>query len=66
MQLSPIQLLNRTLAETAIDAGTTAEAAGGRKEILYAQITNTHHFVPLTFETLGTINCKGTAFLSEL
>ena len=53
------------LAKTAIEAGAAAEAAG-RKEVKYVQITNTHHFVPLAFETLGPINSKGTAFLSEL
>jgi hypothetical protein len=54
------------LAKTAIEAGAAAEAAAGRKEVKYAQITNTHHFVPLAFETLGPINSKGTAFLTEL
>ena len=53
------------LAKTAIEAGAAAEAAAGRKEVKYVQITNTHHFVPLAFETLGPINSKGIAFLSE-
>ena len=55
------------LAKKAIEAGSAAEAAADRKEVkTYAQITNTHHFVPLAFETLGPINSKGTALLTEL
>ena len=54
------------LAKTAIEAGAAAETAADRKEAKYSQITNTHIFVPLAFETLGPINSKGAAFLSEL
>jgi hypothetical protein len=50
---------------TAVEAGAAAEAAAGRKEAKYAQIINTHIFVPLAFETLGPINSKGASFLSE-
>ena len=51
---------------SATEAGAAAEAAAGRKEAKYAQIINTHIFVPLAFETLGPINAKGASFLSEL
>ena len=51
---------------SATEAGAAAEAAAGRKEAKYAQIVNTHIFVPLAFETLGPINAKGASFLSEL
>jgi Reverse transcriptase (RNA-dependent DNA polymerase) len=54
------------LSTTAVEAGAAAEAAAGRKEAKYAQIINTHIFVPLAFETLGPINSKGATFLSEL
>ena len=54
------------LATTAIEAGAAAEAAAGRKETKYAQIVNSHIFIPLAFETFGPINSKGTAFLSDL
>jgi len=54
------------LSTTAVEAGTAAEAAAGRKEAKYAQIINMHIFVPLAFETLGPINSKGATFLSEL
>jgi hypothetical protein len=54
------------LNTTAIEAGAAAEAAAGRKEDKYSQIVNSHIFIPLAFETLGPINSKGAAFLSEL
>ena len=54
------------ISTTAIEAGAAAEAAAVRKEVKYAEIINSHIFIPLAFETLGPINSKGTAFLSEL
>ena len=54
------------LNTTAIEAGAAAEAAAGRKEDKYSQIVNSHIFIPLAIETLGPINSKGAAFLSEL
>ena len=54
------------LAITATEAAAAAEAAAGRKEAKYAQIINSHIFIPLAFETFGPINSKGAEFLSEL
>jgi hypothetical protein len=54
------------LSSTSIVAGAAAEAAAVRKEAKYAEIINSHIFIPLAFETLGPINSNGTAFLSEL
>ena len=54
------------LNTTAVEAGAAAEAAASRKEAKYSQIINSHIFIPLAFETLGPINSKGAAFLSEL
>ena len=54
------------LTTTAVEAGAAAEAAAARKEVKYAQIINSHIFIPLAFETFGPINSKGTAFWSDL
>ena len=54
------------LNTTAVEVGAAAEAAASRKEAKYSQIINSHIFIPLAFETLGPINSKGAAFLSEL
>ena len=54
------------LATTSEEAGSAAEAAATRKEAKYLQIVGSHIFVPVAVETMGPINCKGSAFLTEL
>ena len=54
------------LAITSSSAAAAAEAAARRKEEKYAEISRTHLFFPIAFETLGPINRVGTEFLSTL
>ena len=42
------------------------ELAEARKNAKYAQLMQTYHFAPLAFETMGPINTKGLAFLTDL
>jgi len=60
-----------TLAESYIQAtsstaGAVAEGATDRKELKYQSLAHIHTFIPLAFETLGPINSKGFAFLTQL
>ena len=51
---------------TSAKAGGAAENAATRKENKYVHLQQTYTFVPLAFETLGSINVKGMEFLQEL
>ena len=42
-----------------------AELAAARKEAKYFELSTTHHFVPLAFESLGPIGTKASNFLKE-
>lgn len=46
--------------------GVATEKAAARKQVKYCQLSVTHLFVPLAFETMGLINNEGLAFLSAL
>ena len=54
------------VAMTSVCAAAAAEAAAQRKESKYAEITQTHLFYPLAFETMGPINSVGLDFISDL
>ena len=43
-----------------------AEAAATRKRVKYAEIIQSHLFVPIDIETLGPINMDGQRFLDSL
>ena len=43
-----------------------AQLAATRKETKYVDLSMTHHFVPLAFESMGPIGSKATIFLKEL
>ena len=47
-------------------AAAVAELAATRKEAKYVELSTTHHFVPLSFESLGSIVFKTTIFFKEL
>ena len=47
-------------------AGNAAEGAANRKETKYEGLDYSYTFIPLAFETYGSINDKGTKFLQEL
>ena len=42
------------------------ELAAARKEVKFVELSTTHHFVPLAFESLGSIGSKATNFLKDL
>jgi len=54
------------LPSTSTTAGSAAEIAASRKEVKYAELSATHIFVPIAFETLGPIGAKTLGFLREL
>ena len=54
------------LSDTSQTVGAAAERAAARKHEKYLQLSATHFFVPLAFETMGPINTEGQAFLSDL
>jgi hypothetical protein len=47
-------------------ASAAAEAAAQRKLTKYAEISKTHLFFPLAFETMGPINRAGHEFVCNL
>jgi hypothetical protein len=57
---------HRYLSASSTTAASAAESAAQRKETKYAEISKTHLFFPLAFETMGPINRAGQEFISEL
>ena len=51
---------------TSVKVGGAAENATTRKKDKYVDLQQTYTFIPLAFETLGSINVKGVEFLQEL
>ena len=43
-----------------------ADLAATREEAKYVELSTTHYFVPLTFDSLGIIGSKAMNFLKEL
>ena len=54
------------LPDTSETAGAAAERASALKTEKYRDLSSTHHFIPLAFETLGPINIEGLTFLTDL
>ncbi len=54
------------LSASSTTAASAAESAAQRKETKYSEISKSHLFFPLAFETMGPINQSGQDFLSEL
>ena len=46
--------------------GLIANRAESHKKLLYHELTHTHHFVPIGFETLGVFGDEAMSFLKEL
>ena len=59
-------LADSYLASTSMTAAAAAQLAATRKETRYVDLSTTHHFVPLAFESMGPIGSKATIFLKEL
>ena len=59
-------LVNSYTPTTSVTSCGAAEAAVTRKRVKYAEIIQSHHFVPLAIETLGPINMDGQRFLDSL
>ena len=54
------------LQATAVTAGAAAEIADIRKNQKYQTLLDTHDFIPLALETLGPINSRGLALITEM
>ena len=54
------------LTITSQQPGSAAENASNRKEAKYSELARTHIFIPVAFETLGSIGTKASDFLSDL
>jgi hypothetical protein len=59
-------LADSYLSSTSDTAAAAAELAANRKEDKYAGLSTTHVFLPLAFESLGSIGSKATSFLKDL
>ena len=59
-------LADSYLASTAMTAAAAAQLAAARKETKYVELSKTHHFVRLAFESLGLLGSKATIFSKEL
>ena len=51
---------------TSVTSCGAAEAAATRTRAKYAEIIQSHHFVPIAINTLGPINMDGQRFLDSL
>jgi len=63
---TPDTLAASHLPATRNSAGAAAEHAAALKERKYSALSSTHHFVPVTVETLGPWNPEGLQFIREL
>ena len=54
------------IRSSSLSAGSAAEAAATKKELKYSDLMTKYSFVPIAFETLGTINEKGSEFIDEI
>ena len=59
-------LANSYTPTTSVISCGAAEAAATRKRAKYAEIIQSHHFVPIAIETLEPINMDGQRFLDSL
>ena len=55
-------LADSYLASTLMTAAAAAQLAATRKETKYVDLSTTHHFVPLAYESMGPIGSKDTIF----
>jgi hypothetical protein len=51
---------------SAITAASAAETAASRKCLKYAAIEQTHHFIPVAFETLGPMCASALEFIEDI
>ena len=54
------------VSDSAMNAGSAAEAAATRKAAKYARLERTHIFQPVAVENLGTMNASAHGFLAGL
>jgi len=54
------------IGDSAMNAGSAAEAAATRKAAKYAGLERTHIFQPVAVETLGTMNASAYVFLTGI
>ena len=51
---------------SSVFAGSAAEGAATRKELKYSDLKSRYAFVPIAFETMGTINTSGSELIDEI
>ena len=54
------------LSATSVTAGSAAELACTRKEHKYSELLTNYLFIPLAFESLGSVSSKTLIFLRDL
>jgi len=59
-------LADSYISTTALTPGGAAEIAIRRKEAKYIDLTSSHVFIPIAFETLGCIGSQSVLFFKEL
>ena len=59
-------LADSYLASTSVEAAAAAKLAANRKEAKYVELSTTHHFVLLAYESLGLIGSISANFEKEL
>jgi hypothetical protein len=59
-------LASSYLSATSVTAGSAAELACTRKEHKYSELSNNYLFIPLAFESLGSVASKTLIFLRDL
>jgi hypothetical protein len=63
---APDTLAASHLTSTSTMVGAAAESAARKKVAKYANLSRTHHFIPIAIESLGPCNADGFAFLMEV
>ena len=63
---APDTLAASHLTSTSTMVGAAAESAARKKVAKYANLSRTHHFIPVAIESLGPCNADGFAFLMEV
>ena len=58
-------LADSYLASTSMTAAAAAQLAATRKETKYVNLSTTHDFVPLAFESMGPIGSKAIIFFKR-
>ena len=64
--MAPDTYADAHMVNTARDAGAAANHAPTNKNTNYSQLSNTHVFVPVAIETVGTWHHQGVELVQEI